>query len=252
MKFIENITISEALDCAIKQQKENSIGVLAEKTLHSTLKLYFCNDISCHEKKYRGYIADILIENGEKISVIEVQTRQTYKLAKKLSAYGSDTDVMVVLPIFAKKNVIWIDNDNGIMSAPHKTTRPKNVFHGIKELYSLRDYVGNTNITFSIVLMEVDEYRYLNGWSKDKKRGSVRCNTVPKSIIDIISLNKPDDYINILPYEINGEFTVSDFAKKAKISITDARYVILVLAKLNIVEECGRISRKKLWRTVYK
>ena len=82
--------------------------------------------------------------------------------------------------------------------------------------------------------------------------GSVRCNIVPKYIIDIINLSITDDYINILPYERGDEFTASDFAKKAKISITDARYAILVLAKLNVVEECGKISRKKLWKTICK
>lgn len=244
------ITLQEALDRAIKLQNGNTIGVLAEKTLHRTLKLLLCPDVTKHEIKYRGFVADILWESNGITHVTEIQTRQTYKLARKLEAYGEDTRVTVVIPVFSGKHVIWTDG-NEEMSRPHKTSRPKNVFHGIAELYSLREYINRDNIEFLLMLLDVDEYRFLNGWSKDKKRGSERCNVVPKKVNDIVSLSCAADYIDLLPEGID-EFTADEFARATRLSLTDARCVILVLAKMNIVAECGRAARKKLWKRVLK
>ena len=55
-----------------------SIGTYKERTLHAALKRYLEPDPACHERRYKGFIADSLHDGG----VIEIQTRQFGKCAK--------------------------------------------------------------------------------------------------------------------------------------------------------------------------
>ena len=43
-----------------------------------------------------------------------------------------------------------------------------------KELYKIRPFLKNENLRFRFALIDMEEYRLLNGWSKDKKKGSER------------------------------------------------------------------------------
>ena len=114
MLLSENTDMSEAVRLAQSADGEESIGVLGEKTLHSALKYYFCMDRSHHEIKFKGYVADILIEReNEKPLIVEIQTRQTFRLARKLNAYADSADVIVVLPMLAEKQLMWVEKDKG-------------------------------------------------------------------------------------------------------------------------------------------
>ena len=42
----------------------NEIGILNERTLHAALKRYYEPDTSCHEVRYKGYVADVLNAQG--------------------------------------------------------------------------------------------------------------------------------------------------------------------------------------------
>ncbi|MBR1563704.1 MAG: hypothetical protein IJ645_10920, partial [Ruminococcus sp.] len=87
------------------ERARNGIGTLGEKTLHAVLKTYFEPDPDSQEIRVGSFVADICCENG----IIEIQTRQFYRLVKKLEAFLEYADVTVVYPLCPVKYVRWHD-----------------------------------------------------------------------------------------------------------------------------------------------
>lgn len=247
-----NISKTEELNLAVKKavqrNRGNTIGLLAEKTLHSSLKFYFCDDETCHEIKFKGYVADIFSGSQTPPHIIEIQTKYAYRLAKKLEAYGDDADITVVIPVWLDKKIQWIDPETGDMSTKRSTSKKHNLFHSLCEMYGIKEYLCRKNITVCVLTIKGTEYRLCDGYGKDRKKHATKYDIVPEEIDDEIWLSELSDFDVFRIKELCGEFTSDEFAKCSKMSINDARYAVLTLSKLNIVEECGKKGRKKLWR----
>ena len=99
-----------------------------------------------------------------------------------------------------------------------------------------------------LVLMDMEEYRILNGWSKDKKRGGERFDRLPLRLEDEVVLDSARDYLQLLPLELAEEFTSADFAKLVKIPRQLAGTVLLVLWQLGLVERVGKVGNRYLYR----
>lgn len=233
---------------AVQHNGGNTIGLLSEKTLHSALKFYFCEDSSCHEIKFNGYVADILINNGDLPHIMEIQTKYAYRLAKKLNAYGEDIDVTVVIPIMTEKKICWIDPVSGNVTLPRKTPKHRNAFHALCEMYGIRDYICKNNITVCIVLLKCTEYKLCDGYGDSKKIHATKYDIVPEEMVDEIWLSEMCDFDIFRVFDDNVRFTCDEFAKAAKMTVGDARYAMLTLVKIGLIEECGKNGRKKLWR----
>ena len=65
-------------------------------------------------------------------------------------------------------------------------------------------------------MMDMEEYRLLNGWSNDKKKGSSRFDRIPMALVEEVEINCPGDYMQFVPYDLPEQFTTKDFAKAMK------------------------------------
>ena len=45
-------------------------------------------------------------------------------------------------------------------------------------------YLDNPNLHLCLVLIDADEYLLLNGWSRDRKKGSSRFDRIPVELVD--------------------------------------------------------------------
>ena len=54
--------------------------------------------------------------------------------------------------------------------------------------------------------MDMEEYKLLNGWSYDKKRGSTRYDRVPVGIRRIVKFDRIEDYMTVMFQRIEGRF----------------------------------------------
>lgn len=61
-----------------------------------------------------------------------------------------------------------------------------------------------------MLLIDMEEYKLLNGWSYDKKRGSVRYDRIPVGIRKVIELDCPQDYMQFVPDGLENNFTSAD------------------------------------------
>ena len=220
------------------------IGTLGEKTLHAALKMHFEPDISNHEVKVGSYVADIMTDKG----IIEIQTRALDKLRSKLTVFLEEHPTTVVYPIPAKKWLIWIDALTDTETKKRKSPKQGTIYDAIMELYKIRLLMNHPNFILCLVMIDIEEYRYLNGWSDDKKRGSTRCDRVPIDIVETVYFRKPVDYLKFIPSGLPDKFTSKDLQIAANINSRTSQTVLNILNYIGIVERVGKQSRSYVYQ----
>lgn len=220
-----------------------SIGTLSEKTVHAVVKNYYEPDENKQEIPIGNYIADIY-RDGE---IIEIQTRQFDRLREKLKAFLPLCPVTIVYPIPREKWLIWIDEETGELSKRRKSPLKGSAYTIFKELYKIKMFLGEENLRLRLLLLDMEEYRLLNGWSRDKKRGSERYDRIPLRIVEEIFLNCPEDYLQLIPSKLKEPFTVKDFAKEVHIPVRLAGNVINILYNIGLLERAGKQERAFLY-----
>ena len=238
----------EAFEAARKKvigvdRKRSGIGTLSEKTVHAILKNYYEPDEEKQEIPIENYVADIF-SDGE---IMEIQTRQFNKMRNKLSAFLPLYPVTIVYPIPREKWIIWIDEESGELSQKRKSPAKGNVYLAFIELYKIKMYLKNPNLRVKLVLMDMEEYKLLNGWSRDKKKGSSRYDRIPTELVEEVDITRIEDYMQFVPYDLEEEFTSKEFAKVAHIPVRLAQTVLNILYDLGTVTRTGKKGREYLY-----
>lgn len=229
-----------------REKEENGFGTLQEKTIHEVIKDFYCYDHDFQEQKRGRYIADIAI--GDEIW--EIQTKAFHKLRGKLDAFLKKYHVTVIYPVPVEKKIYWLDQETGKITGGRRSPKRGSAYDVFRELYGIRPYLSDPNFSVHVFLMDMEEYKLLNGWSRDKKRGSSRYDRLPGGLRDIVRLESRSDYLYFLPDSLPEEFTSPDLAKCAHISGDTARTCLLILRDLGIVALIGKKGRLNLHRIV--
>lgn len=222
------------------------IGTLSEKTVHAILKNYYEPDEDKQEIPIEKYVADIYTD-GE---IIEIQTRQFNKMRDKLTAFLPLYPVTIVYPIPREKWIIWIDEESGELSKKRKSPVKGNPYIAFSELYKIKMFLKDPNLRLKFVLMDVEEYKLLNGWSRDKKKGASRYDRIPTELAEEVEINCLQDYMQFVPCELNGEFTSKEFAKAAHIPVSLAQTVLNILYHVGILTRVGKKGSMYLYEVI--
>lgn len=226
------------------------IGTLQEKTLHAVCKYYYGPDESSHEILINGYVADLYTGT----EIIEIQNGNFNKIRDKLEVFLAEYQVTLVYPIPHTKWLIWVDEETGELSKKRKSPVTGNAYRAFSELYRIRHFLGRENLRLRFPLIDMEEYRLLNGWSKDRKKGSVRYDRIPVALFDEVVIECREDYLLFLPYDLPEIFTTADLGKAAGIPRKTAGLVLNILLGLGILERIGKQGRFYLYqiREVYR
>ena len=250
------------------------IGTLREKRLHAAIKLYLCPDEACHERpvadllaageaevldKKRRMVADILTDG----QIFEVQTGGFYPLKEKISWYLTHTPcrVTVVHPIPSVRYLSWINPEDGSIISRRKSPKRARVKDVAKELYWLSEFIGNPRFSLRLLLIELEEYRMADGWSRDGKRGSNRYERFPTALLGDVTLSTPADYAayflpSALAEPVDGEgnlpiFTAAEYAKLTGIRGKATYSMIHLLEQLGLIQETEeKVGRSKAYRKI--
>lgn len=219
----------------LSKQKKDGIGTLSEKSLHAIIKNYLEPDEFKQEIKIGSYYADIFNEE-----IIEIQTKQFNKLRKKLDCFLKEYKVTVVYPIAYKKWLYWVDKDTAEISKGRKSPKTGVCYQAFIELYKIKSFLKNPNLKIKIILLDIEEYRYLNGWSKDKKNGSHCKDRIPTRIEKEIDIYNLEDYKKLIPKDLEENFTSKEFSKQAKIPVRLGQVVLNILYETEAVKRVGK------------
>lgn len=245
------------------------IGTLREKRLHAAVKRYLCPDEACHERP----VGDLLMEDGSKprrmvadiltdSHILEVQTGGFFPLREKIGWYLTHTPcrVTVVHPIPAVKYLSWIDPEDGSILSRRKSPKRGRVRDVAKELYWVSDFIGDPRFAVRLLLLELEEYRMADGWSRDKKRGSNRYERFPTALLGDVTLWTPADYASFfLPPALTAPdaegappvFTAAAYAKAAGIRGKATYSTIHLLERLELIRESEeKVGRSRAYRVL--
>lgn len=230
-------------EVVLKERERGGIGTLSEKTLHAVLKNYFEPDKEKQEIKVGTYYADICNETG----IIEIQTRQFNKLRNKLTYFLEEYPVTIVYPIPYQKWLYWIDEETGEVSGGRRSPKKGSFYEAFLELYKIKNFLTHERLSLCLVLVDIEEYRRLNGWSKDRKRGSHRSDRIPIALQQQLDIHSLEDYKAVLPENLPEMFNSKDFATAAKISMRLAQVSLNILLEVGAVERIGKKGRSYLY-----
>lgn len=221
-------------------RERSVIGTLGEKTLHAILKDYFESNPEYQEVKINGYFADVA-KDGE---IVEIQTRDLYRLVPKISTFIVENRVTVVYPIALSKKIFWMDPVTGECLSQRKSSKKGKEIDALFELYGLRKFLLHDRFRICLLLLDVNEYRILDGQGKDKKKRATKLDRYPTALIDEIYLENKKDYLRFLPKDLPKVFTSSDFCRLSKCKLFVAQRALNILTKLGIFCVIGKEGRK--------
>ena len=223
-------------DATYDEHERFNIGTYKEKKLHIMMKKYFEDDTRYHEIPTNGFIADI--RRGDVIT--EIETSGFSGLGPKLDAYLPEFHVNLVHPLAGRKFVSWIDPVTREISPRKRSPKKEGAYHLLFEMVRILPYVPSPDLTALGPVLEMDEYRLLDGWSRDRKRGSHRYERVPVDLLDMIELTTDDDYRRYIPDSLGESFSVRDFAGEAKLDTGLTRAVLKVMEVRGVVLRVGK------------
>lgn len=229
------------------ERERHGIGMQAEKTVHAILKNTKEPDESCQEVPVGHYIADIC--RGDEI--IEIQSAGFGRMWAKLESFLPDYKVTIVYPIPHVKYITWIDPETGELVKRNRSHHTGSFFHAFKEMGKIRSLLTHPHLTINPILLDMEEYKLLDGWSHDRKRGSHRYDRIPISIYDEIYLRSAADYAVFVPEPLRSRkvtepFTAKEYGDLVGIKERSVSYsnILLVLTELGVVERVGITKRR--------
>lgn len=219
-----------------KDERPPVITTYMERGVHSAMKKYFCPDESCHEKKVGNYVADAF--DGK--TVFEIQTGSFSLLRKKIQYYIENTnfDVVVVHPLAQNRKIIWIDKESGdVALKPRLSAKHESIVSALPQIFYLKELLGHPRLSFCFPMLEISELRLLDGYSKDRKKGSTSLDKIAGELYDIRYINSALDIKNAVRPLLPDIFSRAELSKALKLKGRKLWAAQKLLCSLGIISE---------------
>jgi len=219
------------------------IGLLAESSLHATLKSKFTSPGDFVEFEIMGSIVDVF----KHIEIVEIQTGSFGNIKSKISKLAQVLPVRVVLPLAAERFISKFDTLGNMLS---RRRSPKKARY--EDLFSQIIYLGpwiiGKPITLEVVMVS-DEIIWQNdGKGSWRRKG---WSITDRRLINTLSsreFQSKDDYASLLPTELPQRFSVKHLAEYGKLPLRLSGQMLYFLAQINSVERLGREGRAYIYK----
>ncbi len=125
------------------------------------------------------------------------------------------------------------------------TKRTENSFSKLfLELYRLKAFLTNPNLTVRIAFLELDKKTYYRDERRIRRKG-MKKEKCPTRLIREIVLEQPEDYRVFLPENLPAEFTKAELQKLCR--PTDAGLMLSVLEFTGIIRRSGKRGKSILY-----
>ena len=229
------------------EKTENLITTYMERSLHRSLKGYFCSDETKHEIKIGRYVADVC--DGK--TIFEIQTGNFSPLRKKIQFYleNTDFDIVIVRPIAQNRRIFWLDKFGELKKSPRLSSKHENLASGIADIHYLYELLGNPRVSFCFALMEIDEIRLLDGYGKQKKIRATSVDRVAGEIYSLHYIRNAEEIKNalfpLLPDEPFGREELSKCLKLKAMKLWSMQKLLIETEILNCKKEGNKLIFEK-------
>lgn len=217
-------------------RERHGIGTLKEKTVHAVLKNYYEEDEDKQEIPVENFVADVYNDSG----IIEIQTAQFNRIRDKLACFLKLYPVTIVYPVPHFKYIVWVDGETGEYSQKRKSPVTGNEYFIFPELYKIKPYLLDENLRIRVVLLDMDEFHILNKSPKRRKKSAGKYDRFPLEMVDEVIIERKEDYMQFIPYTLDGNFTSKEFAKEAHISVPLAQVTLNILYHVGMIDKVGK------------
>lgn len=223
------------------------IGTLSEKSIHRILKDYIEPNREYQEIKVGNYIADIKRDN----QIIEVQTKDFKKLISKIDFYlKAGYNLKVVYPVIIERYINWIEPSTGEIIERKKSPIKGSIQDSLLEVYWIKEYLDNKQFKFSIITLNAEEYKLLDGYGHNNKKKATKVDKVPTQVIDEITFNNVNDLSKLIPKELGEEFTSREFVKQSKSKKKWAGSYVKLLRELGVITVVRKSGNTYIYKKV--
>jgi len=109
---------------------------------------------------------------------------------------------------------------------------------------------NHPNLRLHLILLDMEEYRHLNDWSHDRKRGSSRYERIPTALVEEMIIGTSEDYHKLIPSGLPEQFTSKDFGQASGLSMNGSQTALNVLHHMETVRRVGKQGKLYLYETV--
>lgn len=223
----------------------NQIGTLSEKSIHSNIKDYLESNKEYQEVKVGNYIADIKKDN----QIIEIQTKNFKNLVNKIEYYlRCKYSIKIVYPIIMERYTNWIDPISHEIIERRKNPVKGSIQDILLELYWVYKYLNNELFELAIILINAEEYKYLDGYGLNNKNKATKIDKVPTKIIKEITIKSIKDLKILIPETLPKEFNSTDFIKHSKCRKKWIGSGIKLLRELDVITVVRKEGNSYIYR----
>ena len=216
-----------------------SIGTYGEKSMHRELKWWIEPSSEFHEIQVGKYIADIKNSAG----ITEIQTQSFYKLRNKLEAFLPEHAVTLVYPLVHEKRIFTIDKESGAIIRSRLSPKRGNFYASFWELYQIKQYLSNENLSLRLLLLDVSERRF----EANRRKRYHKVDTTIRSLYDELKIEcgieYGKDYLKLIPSNLADPFTTSAYALSTGVNKRIAGAALNVLLHVGAVQRTGKAGR---------
>lgn len=221
----------------------SGIGTLNEGPLHASLKKWYARPGDRFEVPVDGFIVDIVRED----LLLEIQTGTFASIRSKLKKLSVSSMIRLIHPVPMEKWIVKIDDD-----LPGGRTRRKSPKHGrvedvFNQMVSIPSLLCNPNLSLEVLMTREDEIRVFDGRRGWRRGGWVIADRILLDVVENLVFEKPEDWLEFIPDELDGDFTTGDLADSAGIRLALAQKMVYCLSRSGVLLRRGRRSRSYLY-----
>jgi hypothetical protein len=210
------------------------IGILAEKSLHASMKRWYSQPGDKIEKKVDGFIIDI-VRDGQ---LIEIQTGNFSQIRRKLVYLLRDHQVHLVHPIPIEKWIVRQTPEGEVIGRRRSPKRGK-VVDIFPELVRIPNVVMHPHLIIEVLLTRQEEIRRKNGKGRRSRTWSVFDHRLLE-VVDGVTLATLGDFESLIPDSLKRPFTNRDLAGALERPLNIAQTMTYTLRRIGAVSEVGK------------
>ena len=215
----------------------------AESSLHLQLKDFYHQPGDKIEFHLDKFIIDIVRKNF----LIEIQTKNFSAIKKKLETLIKSYKVLLVYPILQDKWILKIDINSKKLIKRTLSPKHSNYYHIFEELVRIPHLISEPNLMIEALIIQAEEMWVNDNKGSWRRRGWSIKDRRLVNILDQRLFSNPNQFLSLLPSDLETPFTNSDLSNALNESQRLASLMTYCLRKMNLIKIVGKKNRSNLY-----
>lgn len=209
-----------------------------ETSLHRQLKQHYAVGDAQQEVTLGGFRIDVV--RGKQL--VEIQHGSLSAIRDKIRRLVRRHEVLVVKPIVARKQLIKLDEKDGVVVERRLSPKQGTLLDIFDELIYFTRVFPHRNLTLEVPLVDVEEWRFPGHGRRRRWRRNDH-EVADQKLVEVKAVHRfatAADLLTILPENLPRPFHTGDIANGLEIRRWIAQRIAYCLRKMGAVHEVGK------------